>query len=859
MRPNVSDFGLAKRVAEPPLAQRTPPGPTPALSGASLGTISLNGQLHVDTQESTVTYPESIEGTPSYMAPEQAAGRKGLTTAVDVYGLGAILYELLVGRPPFRGTSPHDTLAQVLEKEPVAPSLSQPSVPPELEAICLKCLRKKPEQRYAGADALADDLRRYLMGKPIHGRPSSLGERAMKWAKRNPGIAALTAMLLLVVSLGVGAVSWEKAAALEKREKYLYIYKIIRAERSLSSGQPYRAQEILDDCRADLRGWEWHYLKRWWQREVFTLTGHQDLVRSVVFSADGRMLVSSSDDKTVKVWNASTGEELLTLDRHSNAVGSLALSGDGKLLAWAAEDMTVKVWDFSQPRELFTFCDAGTAVALSSDGKLLAWAGRDETVKIYDLEKQTMRQRLGHGGKVLCVAFSADGKWLASGGWGEKPARVWDLASGESAGFGDAFDRVDALAFSPTNRSFAAATRGTARVWDLSTHEELRKLRGYTGRCTSVAFGPEERQLAATYDNGTVAIWDLTDGRALFSARRHSGLAASVAFCPLDSGRIAFTNGNDVAVERWKGTVVPEMPSRSLPGHSDAVRGLAFSGDGQTLVSADTRGLIKEWELATHRVSRSLERPSAHLKTMTLSSDGQRLAGASEDGRVTVCDLGTHDKDFTFQAHPSEVNGLAFSHDGQFLATASSDKTVKVWNAITGDLIMTLPEFSDYAMAVTFSSDDRYLASASDDGTLRIWDWRAHHEVCTLKGGHCRSIWSLVFSPDGRRLASASADQTVRLWDVTSGKELHTLLGHTGSVLDVTFSPDGRRIASAGLDGIVKLWDLTTGQEVLTLSGHTAGVVRVAFSPDGHLLASSDLNGTVKVWDGTPLDRKSTP
>jgi WD40 repeat protein/serine/threonine protein kinase len=862
LRPNVSDFGLAKRVVDPPLAQGTPPGPTPAWPCSSPGANGLNGQLHVVTQDSAVTHLETIEGTPSYMAPEQAAGRKGLTTAVDVYGLGAILYELLVGEPPFRGTSPHDTLSQVLEKEPVAPSLSQSSVPPELEAICLKCLRKQPEQRYASADALADDLRRYLMGKPIHGRPSSLGERAMKWAKRNPGIAALTAMLLLVVGLGVGAVSWEwreEAAALEKAEKHLYIYKIARAERRLSSGQAYRAQEILEDCRADLRGWEWHYLKRWWQREVFTLRGHEDLVRSVVFRADGRIVVSSSDDKTVKVWNASTGEELLTLDRHSNAVGSLAFSGDGKFLAWAADDMTVKVWDFTQPREpreLFPPRAAGTVVALSSDGKLLAWAGRDETVTIYDLEKQSIRLRLQHQGKVLCVAFSADDKWLASGGWGEKPARVWDLASGrESASFGEAVDRVVALAFSPTNQYLAAATRNTARVWDLRTHQERHKLRGDTGLCTSVAFDQDARQLAATYDNGTVSIWDLTDGRALFSARRHSDLAASVAFSPRDSGRIAFTKGKEVAVERWKRAVVPEMPSRSLLGHSDAVRGLAFSSDGQTVVSADTRGLIKEWELGAHQESRSFKMLSAHFKTMTLSSDGQRLAGASEDGRVTVWDMGTHDKVFTFQAHPSEVNGLAFSHDGQFLASASSDRTVKVWNAITGDLINILPEFSDYATAVAFSPDDRYLASASDDGTLRIWDWKAPKEILTLEAAHGGSISSLVclvFSPDGRRLASAGADQTVRLWDVSSGEELHRLLGHTGPVQGVAFSPDGRRIASAGHDGFVKLWDLTTGQEVLTLSGHKAEVACVAFSPNGHLLASSDLDGTVMVWDGTP-------
>jgi WD40 repeat protein len=717
------------------------------------------------------------------------------------------------------------------------------------------------------------------MGEPIHGRPSSLGKRAIKWAKRKPG-TALTATLLLVVSLGVGAVAWkwrEEAAALEKAEKNLYLIKTRLAERCLSSGQPYRAQEILDDCRADLRGWEWHYLKRWWRRDTITLRGHEDLVRSVVFSADGRMLVSSSDDKKVKVWNASTGEELLTLDSHSNAVGSLALSGDGKFLAWAAEDGTVKVWDFSQsrqPRELFTRHDAGTVVALSSDGKLLAWAGRDETVTIYDLEKQSIRRHLDHQGKVLCVAFSADDRLLASGGWGEKPARVWDLASGcESASFGEAVDRVIALAFSPTNQYLAAATRNTAWVWDLGTHEERHKLRGDTGLCTSVAFDRDGRQLAATYDNGNVSIWNLTDGRALFSARRYSDLAASVAFSPLDSGWIAFTKGNEVAVQRWEGTVGPDV--RSLLGHLDPqqrragsqaqrreVRGLAFSRDGQTLVSADTRGLIKEWKLATHQESRSLEMPSAHFKTMTLSSDGQRLAGGSEDGSVTVCDMGTHDKVLTFQAHASEVNGLAFSHDGQFLASASSDKTVKVWNAITGDEILKIEDYSDYATAVAFSPDDRYLASASDDGTLRIWDWKARKEILTLEAAHGGSISSLVclvFSPDGRRLASAGADQTVRLWDVSSGKELHRLLGHTGPVQGVAFSPDGRRIASAGLDGFVKLWDLTTGQEVLTLSGHQAGVACVAFTPNGYLLASSDLDGMVKVWDGTPLDGNSSP
>jgi WD40 repeat protein len=841
------------------------------LTGDGTPKISDFGLARFGRPELTAT--GAIMGTPSYMAPEQARGdNAAVGPAADIWALGAILYELLTGRPPFRGLGALDTLKQVVEDEPVPPARLQPGVPRDLEVICLKCLEKSPVKRYPSAEALADDLRRFQAGEPIRARPVGAWERVLKWAKRKPAAAALAVVsVATVLSLGATGASlfWggrlaeqrdraealrvqaeaasekaklaeaeaEKARIGEAQQRALvdrlrYFADADRAQRYGEAGEYGRMRELLDSLgqgrpgQPDLPGFEYHYLQRQCRLRRF-LRGHTAGVSGVSWSPDGRRLASASGDGAVKVWDARAGKEILTI---KGAGGGVSWSPDGRRLASApgGKDILspgeVRIWDAESGKETLSLQGHTSSVGClswSPDGKRLASASSgnnfqpDIMIKVWDTESGKEVLTLGgHWGPVMCLSWSPDGKRLASGAGTFPP---WDPAGFPKKPNDD-----------------------TIKVWDTKSGQEVLTLKGHTHFVQGVSWRPDGQRLASASWDKTVRVWDARTGKESLTLRGHRSHVHGVSWSP-DGQRLASAS-DDQTMRVWDARTGQEV--LLLKGHTGGVRAVVWSPDGGRLASASTDRTVGLWDTQTGQEARAFRGHTNWVYGVSWSPDGRRLASGSADGTIQVWDAHTGQAKrklqgsggVSFQAGPS------WSPDGKRLA-GSGVGTLKVWDAESGQEVVQLKGHT----SIAWSPDGRRLATSGFP--VQVWDVASGKEVLLLKG-RAGGGRGMAWSPDGRRLASGSGDGTVLVWDVESGKEVLCLQANAGDVFGVCWSPDGRRLASACRDGTIRLWDAETGKESpFSLRGHTAPVTSVAWSPDGRRLASASNDWTVRVWE----------
>ena len=851
-----------------------------------------------------LTMTGDLLGTIRYMSPEQAlAKRVSVDARTDVYSLGVTLYEMLTLEPAYNGKDREEVLRQIAFEEPRAPRRLNRAVPVELETIVLKAMGKNPEERYATAQELADDLRRFLQDKPIKAKRPSLRQRAAKWARRHKTLAraALVVLLLAVVALVVSTVFIWRAKedvdranadltqAYERERQNAYYQCIALGDRELSVNNLTRAQELLDLCPTDLRGWEWHYLRRLGRGKSRVPLRHDASVLCAAISPDGERIASADQHGFLKIWDLPSGQLLHSIHLYPGRQARyVAFSPDGQRVASVCADGTVTVWETDSRRPLHSWKAHPTAnpVAFSSDGRCLVTGGGDDLhnngeVRVWDATTYAEILALKGLNKrdVWGLALSPDGKRLAISCMGSREVQVWDAQIGrELLTLRGHTQGVNCVAFGPDGRWIASGSgldiqreNGTVKIWDSQTGRERLTLGGHMSGVWCVAFSPDGRRLATGGGDQSVKIWDLATGQEALTLREHRNAVWSVAFSR--DGHRLVSASRDRTVRVWDGRPWqegdPGQELLTLRGHTNAVTSVAFHPREQRLASSDSDGVIRLWDLSlgsgigVNPRSRTLR---AHARALAFSPDGKWLAtGSGKYDHVKLWDVASVQEVRSFEGRTRQYLCAAFSPNGVHLAAAGyHDWTVDIWEVATGQLLQSLTGHNWGILSVAWCPPDaRYLATGGVDGTLRLWDATTGQEILQPEPPHQDAVCGVAFSRDGKFLASGSNDRTVRVWAKIEGgaswKPVHVLSDPTGGVRCVAFSPDGRLLAWGGTDSTVKLADLQASRvngvspPVVTLHGHTSWVEAVAFSPDGRYLASASRDGTLKLWEAPPV------
>jgi WD40 repeat protein len=839
--------------------------------------LDANGEPHVTDfglakllahDSDDLTRSADVLGTPSYMAPEQAgSAAKQVTTAADIYSLGAILYELLTGRPPFRGETPLETMRRVVEEEPLAPHALNPELDRDLETVCLKCLRKDPQQRYGSAEALAEDLERWLKGETILARPATPAERFWRWCRRNPKLAGLSAaVLLLVVTVSIDSVvaairiaragAAAKVAERKATEKLAAAYLAqARAERrSGRAGQRFASLEAVASAAAikpslELRNEAIGALALPDARMLGTWKAKNNCL--IRYSPDLKSYAFEKDDSSIGVRQTSDNREL----SHLPAVGARVrwidgFSADSRFLAVQYHNGMHYVWDLGAGAPALKPFPGGEGEAFAPDGRTFWLSKSDGALVVFSLESKNQVRELQIGSPLNTFEFDPAGARVAGFAPGSATVEVYEVPSGRRALSLPNPAWLSALAWSADGEHLAAGGgNGRVLIWNSRTGQQEATLVGHQGTVLSVGFNHQGDWLATSGWDNSFRLWDLSSagtllqmqcagwqtafssGDRLVAYAQRNTEAGLIEISPshvlrcLAAGAFQFSgprfsfdfspSGRLIAACYREGIFLWDFATgkviASLP--EAGCRSLMFTLDERGLVTCGDNGLAR-WPINVARHSQAEEiaigsperlLAGVRLADGTLSADGRWVAAAMLGmGSAAIYELAHPTNCFVFTNQPG-VEFISLSPDGRWLATGTWDGVdVRIWDMPERKLAYGLPLLGPTTVA--FSPDNRWLVVGSSTyEVLETGSWRVRYHVPNADLGSLGA----VFSSDGRFLAVVIEGHMIELLDAATGHVLADLEAPGQWFTScLRFSPNGAYLAGLVTDRHILVWDL---------------------------------------------------